>query len=209
MPQILKDSIKERIDRSALRLFSRSGFADATIARIAREAGISTGNVYNYYKNKERLFYALVPKSFVEQFLQLLRSKYKATDGRSLDNIMSYGPMVLRDRQMRNLLVENRERIIILLDKSEGTRYESFRGDLVKFMVQNVREYATSMEGRGRVAMDGMKYRLLSVIYDNLLQAFVEILKEYETEAEIGESYECLLSYHYGGVSRFLEQGST
>ncbi|MBN1534280.1 MAG: TetR/AcrR family transcriptional regulator [Spirochaetes bacterium] len=204
MAQTLKETIKESIDGAALRLFSMKGLQGTTIASIAQEAGISVGNVYTYYSNKEELFYTLMPKHFIDTFLSLLRSKYKTTDGRSLSGIMQYGPMILRDREMQRLLMDHRERIIILLDKADGTRYEPFRENLIGFMIRNVREYVDTMKENEMKPLDEGKYRLLRIIYDNLLQAFVEILRECRTEGEIEESYERLLSYHYGGIMAFL-----
>jgi AcrR family transcriptional regulator len=205
MAQTLKDTIREKIDRSALTLFSQRGLQGTTIARIAQEAGISVGNVYTYYDNKEELFYTLVPARFIENFLSQLRSKYRTANGRNLSDIMNYGPMVLRDGEIQRLLADNRERIIIILDKSAGTRYEHFRENMITFMIQNAGEYIDTMKDTEARPLDERKHRLLSIIYNNLLQAIVVILRECRTESEIEESYEQLLAYHYGGVTRFLE----
>src|SRR5690242_21919775 len=48
------------IEAVALRLFIRQGYFGTSIRDIAREAGISVGNIYNYYRNKEALYTRLV-----------------------------------------------------------------------------------------------------------------------------------------------------
>jgi AcrR family transcriptional regulator len=48
------------IEEAALRLFIRQGYFGTSIRDIAREAGISIGNIYNYYPNKEALYVSLV-----------------------------------------------------------------------------------------------------------------------------------------------------
>jgi len=48
------------IEETALRLFTRQGFHGTSIRDIAREAGISLGNIYNYYSTKEALYVSLV-----------------------------------------------------------------------------------------------------------------------------------------------------
>jgi len=48
------------IEAVALRLFIRQGYFGTSIRDIAREAGISVGNIYNYYPNKEALYVRLV-----------------------------------------------------------------------------------------------------------------------------------------------------
>ena len=63
MPK-LKDRVVRKnqaaIEEAALRLFIRQGYFGTSIRDIASEAGISIGNIYNYYPNKEALYVSLV-----------------------------------------------------------------------------------------------------------------------------------------------------
>ena len=63
MPK-LKDQVVRKnqaaIEEAALRLFIRQGYFGTSIRDIASEAGISIGNIYNYYPNKEALYVSLV-----------------------------------------------------------------------------------------------------------------------------------------------------
>jgi AcrR family transcriptional regulator len=52
------DRRPEEILDAALRVFARRGLHDATLEEVAKEAGISKGTIYLYYKNKEDLFVA-------------------------------------------------------------------------------------------------------------------------------------------------------
>lgn len=58
-----------QILNAALRVFARDGISRSRIADIAAEAGISTSNLYEYYKNKEDLAYD-VPLSHLASFLR-------------------------------------------------------------------------------------------------------------------------------------------
>ncbi len=49
----------KRIAAAAIRVFARDGFHGAKITRIAREAGVATGSVYLYFKNKESILHHL------------------------------------------------------------------------------------------------------------------------------------------------------
>ena len=53
----------------ALRVFARDGISRSRIADIAAEAGISTSNLYEYYKSKEDLAYD-VPLSHLASFFE-------------------------------------------------------------------------------------------------------------------------------------------
>lgn len=52
---ITKPDTKELIVTTAFRLFSQEGYRDTSVARIAREAGLSKGLMYHYFASKEDL----------------------------------------------------------------------------------------------------------------------------------------------------------
>ncbi len=70
---------REQIMDAALRVFAKKGFANASNKDIAREAGITPGLIYHYFKSKEALLRAIfedrsplrVTRSIPEQILAL------------------------------------------------------------------------------------------------------------------------------------------
>ncbi|MBB6482534.1 TetR/AcrR family transcriptional regulator [Spirochaeta isovalerica] len=71
---------KERIMRSAEHLFSLRQFDDVSIAEICREANVSNGVYYRYFRNKEILLRSL-NDSFLEYFEEML----SRLDGESVE----------------------------------------------------------------------------------------------------------------------------
>ena len=55
---------RERIERSALRLFVEQGIAETSIREIARDAGVSQGAMYNHFVSKEELAWELFSENF-------------------------------------------------------------------------------------------------------------------------------------------------
>lgn len=55
---------RERIERSAMRLFVEQGIAETSIREIARDAGISQGAMYNHFVSKEELAWELFSENF-------------------------------------------------------------------------------------------------------------------------------------------------
>ncbi|MCG8412156.1 MAG: TetR/AcrR family transcriptional regulator [Bacteroidales bacterium] len=51
----IREEKKELIRQVALKLFANNGYHSTPISQIAKEAGISKGLLYNYFKNKEDL----------------------------------------------------------------------------------------------------------------------------------------------------------
>ncbi|MET0458227.1 MAG: TetR/AcrR family transcriptional regulator [Ilumatobacteraceae bacterium] len=50
----------QRLIAAARIVFERDGFHDARLADVTKEAGVSTGTLYNYFQSKEELFRAVV-----------------------------------------------------------------------------------------------------------------------------------------------------
>lgn len=51
---------KQRIMDAAIKLMSEKGYHGATTAAIAKEAGVSQGIIFHYFKSKEELFFSLL-----------------------------------------------------------------------------------------------------------------------------------------------------
>lgn len=59
MAQVKKEQVREAILRAAEQLFRRDGYQATTLARVAREAGISPATVYVYFDSKLATLYAV------------------------------------------------------------------------------------------------------------------------------------------------------
>lgn len=58
---------KKKILGAAVKVFSRYGYAGASIREIAKASGISIGGVYLYFKNKEELYLSLIKERISEK----------------------------------------------------------------------------------------------------------------------------------------------
>lgn len=58
--ELIKEQRREQILDVSLRLFANLGYESTSISRIAKEAGISKGLLYNYFESKEALLKSLV-----------------------------------------------------------------------------------------------------------------------------------------------------
>ncbi|WP_100402617.1 TetR/AcrR family transcriptional regulator [Bacillus sp. FJAT-42315] len=59
----IRDARSEQILQAAAQVFARRGMAATKISDIAKEAGLSHGLVYHYFKSKEEIFTTLVKKA--------------------------------------------------------------------------------------------------------------------------------------------------
>ncbi len=117
--QVLKDEVRQRILKSSRKEFMKCGFEKASMRTISNNAGMTVGNLYRYYKNKEDLFGAII---------DVLHKKIK--------NLKSELP---KDPEVRlNTLLESIKELqethgvewLILVDGSEGTRFHKAVDDV-------------------------------------------------------------------------------
>ncbi len=101
----LRKSSKENIIRSALTLFSSHGFFNTSIRQIAKQAGISVGLLYNYFKSKEELLTEIVTNSF-ETMGEEEETREK-TGSRYIEQVIRRFFQLLRTRQdMLRMMVQ-------------------------------------------------------------------------------------------------------
>ncbi len=90
MPKLADRHIErnqKRIERAALRLFIWQGFHGTSVRDIADAAGVSIGNIYNYYETKEQLYESLVRRyeaTMAAQMREILAPLLGAIDEASL-----------------------------------------------------------------------------------------------------------------------------
>lgn len=65
----LVEERKGQILAAAAKVFARKGFERATIAAIAKEAGVAEGSIYNYFKNKADLLVS-IPRQIIVPAVQ-------------------------------------------------------------------------------------------------------------------------------------------
>ncbi len=106
---------RARILESAMKIFAEKGFFSATVAQVARAAGVADGTIYLYFKSKDELLFAL----FDEKMAQLLAEARTETQAgeNGLDRLQRVMMLHLR------LVEENPElaRVLILELRQSST----------------------------------------------------------------------------------------
>ncbi|MGE5499441.1 MAG: TetR/AcrR family transcriptional regulator, partial [Syntrophothermus sp.] len=86
-----KEGNKEQdILESAIKIFAETGYHNAKIHKIAETAGVATGSVYVYYKNKEAILLTIFEKLWEKLFFELntLVQKDEASPVEKLDGMI-------------------------------------------------------------------------------------------------------------------------
>jgi TetR/AcrR family fatty acid metabolism transcriptional regulator len=61
-----KAAKRKAILQAAIEVFSNYGFKEATISEIAKRANVAEGTIYQYFKNKEDLFFSIPIEKTIE-----------------------------------------------------------------------------------------------------------------------------------------------
>lgn len=204
MAQHLKDQVQQSIVEAALAVIAHKGVAGATMAQIGRAAGVSTGNIYRYYRNKEVLFEALISDAFVARFVSLIRRRIDALEG--VEDYRTLGPAAAYNTVSAELLefcIENRLRVVILLGRCQGTRLEGFARQFADGLVKGAIAHFAGLRPDRKVTRS-MRFGL-EVIYRNFVDAMVRIFEHFEDPPAIRQAVADYSRYHLVGLKSFFE----
>ena len=119
----LKEEKKLQIIRAACRLFAQKGYHNTTIPDIARELGMSVGNLYNYFESKEELAkeVMLTVSGWVGQRLRAINEKDVTTREKIHELVRSFFDISLKEPELIDyflrVFLSNRE---VFKDGCEG-----------------------------------------------------------------------------------------
>ncbi len=195
--QLKKEEIRKRIEDAAREDFLKHGFIKTSMRTIAKKARISTSNIYNYFKSKDYLFYSLIDPIY-EKVNNLLIVLFETEKNLGEDEFFRNISDVFT-HPVGEIIKESAQELIILMDKSEGTKYEKFKEMLIKTIEAHFTESLTQ-EKRSRENDFNYTF-VMHIIANNLLQGLLEIAKHYKNDDWVDFNIDLLIKYHINGIS--------
>jgi AcrR family transcriptional regulator len=196
--QIKKDEVRLAILKEAEKEFLEKGFKDASVRAVAKAAGTTIGNFYNYFESKEALFEELVEDEY-QSFMFLIAHHGNA--GKQEFSIEFTDVVKMREELI--LLIQNimpvfTDHFRILIEGSTGTKYENTREKLLGILEEHFAEHITEF-GQSRVHKS--MGRVISI---QIITGLLQILRD-SKDAEVREEMlaEHLL-YHIIGTMGLL-----
>ena len=99
-----KEHRQEEILAAAFEVFAAHGYEAARIDEVARLAGIAKGTIYLYFRDKERLFHAMV-RSLVERRFDSVAGNFQGTAEQLLRELLSrLYSQVVRSEKVRSII---------------------------------------------------------------------------------------------------------
>ncbi|HEX8699896.1 MAG TPA: helix-turn-helix domain-containing protein [Myxococcaceae bacterium] len=205
MVQTRKPETHARVLTAAEQAFAEAGYEGATVAGIAERAGVSTGNVYRYFESKDALFYEVLPETFPATFLRLVRRRVREL-ARTEDLTALDASARAAAEELLRFWIEHRLRVVILLDRAKGSRYQEFAAQFVKTLMRPT--LAKLRADRG-VPLTAGTHFVLEQIFRNTVRTIVAILEAHEDEASIRNAFQGFWSYQLAGLAGFTRWVAT
>ncbi len=195
--QTLKEEVKNKIIEAAAKEFIALGWEKSSMRTIAKAAGISVSNTYNYYKNKEELFVAILEPVF-NRLKEVLKQSFQQSmrSGTAGNNLQTF-----IDGMVKSLVqMDERQRLLllVLMEKSAGTRFEKSREEVVSLLRMHLAEAVRKPDSPAQL-QESQAY-ILNIIADNYLDGLFKVLKDYRGKEWAEENLRILLTYHLSGI---------
>lgn len=137
--QTLKDGIRTRILETAQKEFSKKGFLKTSVRRIAAGAGVGTGNLYNYFTNKDEIFRAVVNP--VTVLFEKMLHKHHGRYGADIMQMTTEAYFREITEEYRTLTEQYSSLMHILFFRAQGSSLENFREQFTDMTTELVREW--------------------------------------------------------------------
>ena len=171
--QYLKDEVKNSISAAALKEFREKGYLEASMRTIAKNAGITVGNIYRYFPSKDELFNNIMDPVWQDVTRAIFENYNQAVDLFPITEIITAIMTIYR---------KYNNELYILLHGSKGSKYENIKSGLVELITRRIEnEMVPLLEVEGRKVRDPFIFQIIS---NAIVEGIYLIIKE------VGESFD-------------------
>lgn len=192
--QVKKEEIRNALLEKAEIEFYDKGFEKASIRSIVKAAGTTIGNFYNYFQNKEALFDELVKVEYAT-FIHFMKHHHELQKPDYLWDIAD----PIEWRKALPQLIDSiaplfSNKLVLLIECSKGTKYETTRATLIELTKENFREH---MEKYNPNFID---LGISEVIAEQFINGIMVVLRKYDGDTRNSLLTELILFYFIGAM---------
>lgn len=191
MVQVLKEDIKQRIYSAAVEEFYNKSYAKATIRSIAERAEIPSGLVYTYYRSKMDLLRTIVEPIFT-MIKETMEKEEKSGFNHPFENFKKIELDLFLD------LFDRRRELLILIDKTNGTRYENAKETIIKMTEIHIKK---SFKSRGIPVYNDF---LVHIWANSFIEGIFEIIRHCTDKKSAKEMMEQVVKQYYYGIEGLI-----
>lgn len=196
---------KSKLLFSAREEFIEKGYMKASLRNICKNAGVTTGAMYFFFQDKEDLFEAVVGET-VNGIWQIMSSHFQDEKKMADEGILMTFPKedVQEDFDTANAVIHqmylHRDDVLLLLTKSQGTKYENIADRFIETAEIHYRRMADVMQQAypDKVMDDRFVHWLAHEQIDAFIYMITHIEKEQEAIRFISQAITYMMAGWYG-----------
>jgi len=185
--QVLKEEVKQKIKKAAVYEFEENGYQKTSMRSIASSAGVTVGNLYRYFKNKDDLFNVIIQPAFQEiyKFINEFARFKKITlsEEKQKDNfIKTFEESLIR------IYIQHRPELVILLNGSKGSQMENAREQIISLIAGRIKKEAfPKMKNRKSIITEDDF--LAQVLATSFIEGISLVLNKYKDKEKTKELF--------------------
>ncbi len=198
----INNESRERLIECAKKEFLEKGFAKASLRNICAEAGLTTGAVYFLFKDKNGLLGAIVDEP-LQRIQEMMLYHFSAEQKEDFSTYQQRdGDHNQFAKELIDVMYDNYDAMRILLDKSQGSAYESIVDRFIettdKYYIKLAQNYADSVTGKR------VNQYMLHWFSHIQIQAFVHLLTHESDRQKALQSIRTVIDFLVKGWMMYI-----
>lgn len=190
--QVLKDDIYNGILNAAKEMFLFYGYDKTSVEKIAKKAGVSKSNLYNYFKSKDEIFCRLVD-SAATHFQNLIKTFYNDEFHPAFEET---GFEEMLSQKIFDLICNYKDGLVLLMNYATGSKYENFKDNLINQISDRfIIRYSNG---------NHCKEILFRIITENLFVGITSLTVQLEDEEQLKFVLDSFIKYHSLGFHALI-----
>ena len=198
----INNESRERLIECAKKEFLEKGFAKASLRNICAEAGLTTGAVYFLFNDKNGLLGAIVDEP-LQRIQEMMLYHFSAEQKEDFSTYQQRdGDHDQFAKELIDVMYDNYDAMRILLDKSQGSAYESIFDRFIettdKYYIELAENYADSVTGKR------VNQYMLHWFSHIQIQAFVHLLTHESDRQKALQSIRTVIDFLVKGWMMYI-----
>lgn len=199
---VQKDDTRQTLLDCAKAEFLEYGYQKASLRRICKNAGVTTGALYFFFKDKEDLFDTLV-RDFAKEIKDKLREHIEQEEkiySDTFDNEITFDIDFGKD--LISTYYAQQDLGHLLIHCSQGTTYENYFDEIIQYIEHHIKMIIHKLLGDHPVFNECTMHWLSHL----QVEAFLHVLSHDFSEEKAMEQIGIVVTFLRGGFSSLMEE---
>lgn len=172
----------EKIMAAARAEFLKRGYIDASMRRIAADAGMSVAGLYKHFKSKEEMFSALVEPAYSGLMAMFRRVTDEMCEQVKTADLSNLWDDTQENLMMMRYIYDHFDAFKLLICRAQGTRYENILHDIAVMEEKATLFYLEKLQQRGKKVLPVREKEFHLLVTANFQSIFQAVEHDFTLE---------------------------